>query len=999
MKIKKELHLSSIKLITDYFDTKEEAFSEINNWYNNTKKEGQPIRQYLSIESLKDLLNSVRADTPKEKAPAILKGIYKEGTSGEYAQEGSPFLFFDIDAKDNKSWAYDKAKNAYIFDLIKKYSILTWRSHSGKGMAGIFYCKGLSSLGHEKRDFHKQLAEKIYNHVRKIIFAESGIDVNFDDAQAKFRQVRYLAHQKDKAEINYTPSCFNAEFEIKKAKHENGLPKYAFTGDVVGSIEAQFNNDNRIESILSNFGYTFLRDNRVKSPSTANSSSGFIKDNKLQNFSSSSGTKGGRTPFQFVLEHQYLDDKQAFLSDLKKQGYTNIKPQVKTLRDRLKHVKKTNEIAKVCRDYKYLRHEDKIKTIESLEGEKKKAVLTYLGLKNLELKPDFKYKVEQWVSEVIPEIFNDLDKHEKIILKAETGIGKTSAILREIKNIRPTSRILICVPLVSIAKQIASKYNHISVLTESSDLQEHLKARSNKIVVATYENAGNHLRNKNIFDYIVIDEAHNLFNANSYKSKTISKLALLTQDKKVLGLTATPNGLFQKIGYKLINVVCSNPKTEIIQRVYLSNAEKIILNHIKKSNRKLIIRLNSKEKLKHLRDYLIKNEGYKEEEILFLHSGADVKQSSHFVNLTQTGSFEDCVKIVFTTSVIDEGLSIEQIGFDTIFVENNYFLSPESIKQFTARFRKPDEKRKNYYYVLKKKNQDFKNTSLERCYDFFQLDDIDDFSKYKTLLNQNIQYLENYTQSKWYRGNEAFKMFISSLNLKEYNFYIEKNFNLKVIQDLEFNENEKVVKEIKASILQDKAYFNDIWINNKKQIFKVLHDTDNCLNSDLIKDVPVMEGDVNRFYEFVIFNIEKYKKLDYFYFQLRKYFENPNDIMIENDKIVYSTKIKNEILYLETKSLLHASDISLNKTDKKHKSVFESILSNIQKKENFTKDNIINIWKKETKVKYNHQVMLRVISDYFKIKYDKRQKSFNAFPVNLFHEFDKEKINTIKNTA
>jgi hypothetical protein len=993
MNRKKELHLSSIKQGTHDFNTREEAFSYINNWYNNTTKKGNPIKQYLSLQGLKDTLNSVRPNTAKDNAPTILKGIYENGTSGEYAKQGSPYLFFDIDAKDNKAWAYDKAKNAYVFEFLQKYSLLTWRSYSGTGMAGIFYCKALSNFNHDSRNFHKQLAELLYNHVKKIIFADSGLYVNFDSAQAKFRQVRYLAHQKEDVEINKDASCFHAEFEIKAASFENGLPKYIFSRDVIGSIQAQFNNSNPIENILQNYGYSILSNGRVKSPTTEASSSGFIKDNKLVNFSSSSGKKRNYSPFQFILEHQYFDDKKAFLSDLKKQGYTHTQPEVKKLIDGVKHAKKNKDIANLCYDYKYLKYEDKIKTISKLETEKKKVVSTYLGLKKLEVKPDFEYEVENYVGEVISKVLDNLDKNEKIILKAETGIGKTTAILKYAKKLRPNKRFLICVPLVSIARQIANEYEEVIALTEASDLNDHSNARRGQIIVATYENASNHLKNKNIFDYIVIDEAHNMFNANSYKSKTISKLALLIQDKRVLGLTATPNALFQKVGYKIANIKINRPKTEIIQRVYSGNAEKVIIDHIKNTTRKLIIRLNSKNKLKHLRSYLINTMGYKEEEVLFLYSGSDIKESKEFLNLTQKGEFPSDVKIVLTTSVIDEGLSIRQGGFDTIFIENNYFLSPESVKQFTARFRNSDNNRKNYYYILKKKNQDFKNTSLQKCFDFFQLEDLDAFSKFKSLLNQNAQYLEDFTQSKWYRGNEAFKMFVSNLNLKEYNFYIENNFNLKVIIDLEFNQKQKAIKEIKTSILNDKDYFNDIWINNKKQVFKVLHDTDTCLNSDLTKDVSLMDNDIQKFNEFVIFNIEKYKKLDYFFFQLRKYFDNPDTIMIKDDKIVYSTKINNEILYQETKELLKAPIV--NKTDAKHKKTLQSILENIYNKEEFTKEEIQKVWKKNTKVKYNHQVILRIISDYFKMDYDKRKKKFKVYPTNLFNEFEPEIIRYI----
>ena len=45
-----------------------------------------------------------------------------------------------------------------------------------------------------------------------------------------------------------------------------------------------------------------------------------------------------------------------------------------------------------------------------------------------------------------------------------------------------------------------------------------------------------------------------MFNANSYKAVTVSKLAILIKDKKVLGLTGTPNELFKKVGFKLAKV-------------------------------------------------------------------------------------------------------------------------------------------------------------------------------------------------------------------------------------------------------------------------------------------------------------------------------------------------------------------------------------------------------------------------------------------------------------
>jgi len=966
MQQKKELKVLKINILPTV-NTLNTAgfFSEISLFYSEKKRQGKPVIGYHSIQSLADKLNSLPPGLDKQKAPAILKGRFEDGTAGKYCTKPVGYIFYDIDAKDNKAWAYDKATNAHVFEILQKYSLLTWRSYSGNGIAGLIQCKAIESFTNETSNFHNQLAQKVYEHLAKIVLASTGQKINFDPAQGKFRQVRFLAPQEVKVKVNQTAFCFDVDFEIVKATYSNGLPKYNFTGSVTGSIQDQFNNDNKIEDILLSFGYSFLSNKRVKSPQTSASSSGEIKDNILYNYSSSSGLKRGYNPFNFVLEHSYNDDFKAFISDLKNEGYKNIQPEQKSLIDDLKVAKTDAEISSVCHKSKYLSFDKKIEVVNQQAKNKKEKVRTFLGLKDLGITYDLNYKSTGYVDKVISDVFKDLDKHQNIVLQAETGTGKTTAILKDFKAIRPGKRLLLCVPLVSIANQLANTYKDVTALTEASSIETHSQARKSPIVVATYENAGRHLKEKNEFDYIVIDEIHQMFNANSYKAVTVSKLAILIKDKKVLGLTATPNELFKKVGFKLAKVKTPSKPTTITQRVLKEAPEKVIISHIKNSKRKLIVRLNSKYTLSYIKDYLVENEMLQEDEILLLYSDNEIKQSEHFKRLTNKEKFEDQIKVVLTTSFIDEGINIKQIGFDTLFLENTYFYSPESIKQFTARFRNEDKDRKHFYYVKLTKDQSIKNITLDKAFEYYNLNSLEDFATYKDALNQNIKYLEDYTQSIFYQGYEGLNLFLNKLNRKEYNLYLTENYNLNIEVDEDFEIELNEINAIKEAKLKDKSLIFTIWKNYKSDVFKVLNEIQGCKNHQLANPLPYevdLFDNSNEFNSYVIFHKSKFQQLDYYYFELNKYFKNPDSFMIKDDKIAYSTKLKNELQYHETKALLKNPKTL---TDRKHKKQIEAFYLVLKLKQSFTPNDIEKAWRSETNSKMNKTLVMSLLKDRF----------------------------------
>ena len=203
MKHKKELKVLKINILpTVNTETNAGFFSEISLFYSEQKRQGKPVLAYHSIQSLADKLNSLPPGLDKDKGPAILKGFFEDGTAGKYCKKPAGYLFFDIDAKDNKAWAYDKATNAHVFEILQKHSLLTWRSYSGNGIAGLIACKAIERFTNEASNFHNQLAQKVYEHLAKIVLASTGQKINFDPAQGKFRQVRFLAPQKKREKVN-----------------------------------------------------------------------------------------------------------------------------------------------------------------------------------------------------------------------------------------------------------------------------------------------------------------------------------------------------------------------------------------------------------------------------------------------------------------------------------------------------------------------------------------------------------------------------------------------------------------------------------------------------------------------------------------------------------------------------------------------------------------------------------------------------------------------------
>lgn len=819
-------------------------------------------KEWISLQDLEKRLNSYNKQGAGGKInnSGFLKGLYTGYYAGRNCTTPAPFLCFDVDVRDTvkkqeNTHLFIPLNNKKIFVELSKIAVICWRSNSGNGIAGLLYVPQIEQYKDETRALHKQVGESITDYLSKYLFQKTGVDkVTFDPAQSKFRQVRLIAKQTQERLLNPNPFVFTYQVEEKIKKTPTGVPKYRDKNHTrpTGSIYTQFDNDNRILDLMLNNGFSIVSTNgskaRVKHISSESATTGEV-DLNLNIYFNYSETLGGSTSFtpsRIVCEFQFDNEWKDLKEHLYSKGYkeksptpTEIKTESKSLKTELQHAK-NGEVSKIifkhCFNLQHATNKAKKQFITDncTRPEHRKYFVEYLKLADYQIKFDEHLTIEKYVSEVLPEVLQFVDEHKKVVLRAETGKGKTTAFVRDFHKHRPHSRLLILAPLTIIVEQNANEYKGKGVfLTGKSTMNEKIEALKEKIVFATYEQ-GIKLLEGHTFDYIVIDEIHQLLTANSFKRDVIAELTPLLKDCKLIGLTGTPTQIFSKLDFKLLDIDVKHPKqTEIEVRYSNIKAFDIVINHLAKSKKgKTLIRLNEIETIHEIIKQLISTQLYNENEILFLYSTKEIKHSKDYLNLAHERHFFDNYKLIFTTSLIDEGLSIEQAGFsDVIFIETNYNPRPEPIKQYFARFRNEEPERKNYLYLRKKENQQATRFHPETMFDSDLLElekeadkneATDVLTTYNNLLSNNKYYYNNATVNPYYLAYAVTQVLFSYFNADQFLEYLETNYNLSFTINETFevaSEKPKFgshTKELKQKIAL-------LWIEENEQILQVLH--------------------------------------------------------------------------------------------------------------------------------------------------------------------------------
>ena len=200
-----EIKVSHSKGIS--FDFTQKMFTEISAF--DSSENG--IIEHFNLLELQTRLNSFKNRTGrKNDNPAILKGIYKNGTAGEFCEKTAPILFFDIDVKENENAELlNPEKNNMVFQYLQTVGLLVWRSNSQKGIAGALFVPEIELLDYSQKERHLKVAKAIYKHLGKLIETNTGITVKLDEAQGKFRQIRFLSNNGQEWQINKQALTFH----------------------------------------------------------------------------------------------------------------------------------------------------------------------------------------------------------------------------------------------------------------------------------------------------------------------------------------------------------------------------------------------------------------------------------------------------------------------------------------------------------------------------------------------------------------------------------------------------------------------------------------------------------------------------------------------------------------------------------------------------------------------------------------------------------------------
>ena len=944
------------KIATEYIDYTTPIFTLLRNAMTDKGM------KHIHLTEFSEVLNAYQKPKDKINSSCILKGKYKNGYKGENCTTSAPYLFFDIDVsntnkKKENVHLLNPINNDKIFEALKEIAVIVWRSNSGNGIAGILYVPQIAEYTNNEKDLHKTVGESITSYLSDYLHNVTGVErVQFDPAQSKFRQVRFIAPQNTPRKLNPHPHVFTYKVEEKSKQTVNGVSKYRDRDfkQPTGSIYTQFDDNTPILDVMLKHGFTIVSDNgnkvRVKHSLSESSTTGEVDKalNLYFNYSQTFGGNTSYTPARIVCYFEFNGDWKRFNEHLQLIGYKHkqvteneLKATARSLKDELLNTDSANIdkiIFKHCFSLQYATNEVKHKFIKDncTRPEYKKYFIEYLKLVDYTIRYDERFFIENYVSEVLPEILDYADRHNKVIVRAETGKGKTTAFVKDFHKHRPDARLLILVPLTIIVDQNRKDNPFKGVfLTGQSTMDDHAQVKNSNLVFATYEQATKYLESEHhSFDYIIIDEIHQLLTANSFKRDVIAALTPLLDKCKVIGLTGTPSQIFTQVGYKLLDVDVAEPtKTPIEVRYTNTKAFNIALNHLSQSHTgKVLIRLNEIETIKALITHLVELKLYKKSEILFLYSTIQIKNSNDYKNLAHERQFFGRYKLVFTTSLIDEGLSIDQAGFtDVVFIETNYNPRPEPVKQFFARFRNDDPKRKNYLYLRKKNNQTPTRFNIAEAYnDTLQLlkseseilltdphevtDPTEVLTTYKNLFSSNSYYYGDATINHYYLAYAVTQVLFMYMNIAQFLEYLESNYNLSFTVNSKyevqkFNSNESNSKK------ETKQHIAMLWTQYNEQILQVLrlHSQDPKLRNGINATQTVIEPEV---LTFAVDNIKHFETLFKRHNELTMLkVKNPAEHLIKHDgdnltlqsndyyrKVVLYHRIENTINDPQTKA-------------------------------------------------------------------------------------------------
>jgi hypothetical protein len=274
-------------------------------------------------------------------------------------------------------------------------------------------------------------------------------------------------------------------------------------------------------------------------------------------------------------------------------------------------------------------------------------------------------------------------------ISAGTGLGKSTSIIEQALTKGP---IVFAVPqraqMTQLIEQYSDRHDIAFCYKDRVDTIRH-----QKVIVIIYDMLPSLLEEIDSKKYtLVIDEAHKLYQAASYREKAISAFIDAIQDKvfaRVITVSATlsPHLLPFKIN-KWIEIQRKSSLKRSIQVISYdcSGRYRQCLYSIRPQSPGgcVIFRINNKNQLNTTKTTL-ELQGYK-----CLAVYREQQDSDSIQDMLKNEKIDDSYDYVLCSSLIDEAINLTNTNIDAVHIQG--ILHPEELKQFIGRFRNHNPK-------------------------------------------------------------------------------------------------------------------------------------------------------------------------------------------------------------------------------------------------------------------------------------------------------------------
>jgi hypothetical protein len=324
-------------------------------------------------------------------------------------------------------------------------------------------------------------------------------------------------------------------------------------------------------------------------------------------------------------------------------------------------------------------------------------------------------------------------RNQRILVDSSTGSGKTTSFLNAFKDMESDKKhfYIFATPTIALTLQNAGKHQVMSIKGQTKNLFQNIYQYvkgGRRVFISTYDMTPilvEFLRTieKHITFTLVVDEMHKFITDYdlSYRYEAIKKLYEVgKQAKSFVGLSGTIDDIYKNEFETVIKIDNGNPQSPCQEfAVYTyekkENAlvELVQLIEIWTTKRKLLIFIQSKKKIEQLKKIL------QRKKIKVRTINANSKSNLTYKQLVETETIDPEVQVVLTTSVIADGVNIQNdIDWEVIAVcnESSNLFNYSSIKQISNRLR--NTYRRFSLYMQEPKKKDNTLFHFEQAYQF-----------------------------------------------------------------------------------------------------------------------------------------------------------------------------------------------------------------------------------------------------------------------------------------